>query len=426
MSQSGPPDRSAPALGGLADAQKLQTEGSRAVARDPAENEARLLSGEAWSDFCRTLEAAGRTILDAPGREDPWVQAEGFHYLLGLTKVGISQAAELTPEQPRFIRIVDSFSGGGAENADNSYAHAHIRGDLAYRIWGTRGTVETFLVEIKEGFMQLGDVRNFAALEAPELEVEPDGTFELFLGGEPREKNWLPLDPDARQVLIRQYFCDWDSELPATFDIECLGRKGLPPEKLSPARAAEMLDDAAYNISQTASFWQEWVDDLRERYDPASVQPAEFYVGGADDIAYGNDYYTLPEGEAMILEFEPPKAKYWSFQLIDLWFKTPDWPNQQMSINHRQAHLDADGLCRVVVSHSDPGIANWLDTAGEKEGVLQYRWIWTQNNPQPTLRRVPIGELLAALPEGTPRVTSEERRQQIYQRQLHRLRRERI
>ncbi len=419
-------DRLAPALGGLAKAKELQREGARRSQRSPEQNARRLLSGEAWSDFCHALEAAGRTILDAPGREDPDVQAEGFRYLLGLTKVGISQAAELEPEQPRFIRIVDSFIGGGAENADNSYAHAHIRGDLAYRLWGTRGTVETFLVEIKEGFMQLGDVRNFATLEASELEVEPDGSFELFLGGERRGPNWLPLDPDAKQILIRQYFCDWDSEVPATFDIECLGREGLPPKKLDAARAAEMLDDAGRNIAGTVAFWQEWVEDLKKRYDRDAIKPAEIYVGGADDIAYGNDYYELAEGEAMILEFEPPQARYWAFQLIDLWFKTPDWPNQKMSINHRQAHIDSDGRCRIVVAHEDPGIDNWLDTAGETEGVLQYRWIWTEDNPLPGLRRLPVSEVRDALPAGTPMVTPAERRDEIHRRQLHRLRRERI
>ncbi len=419
-------DRAEPAVGGLAAAKRLQTGGAKRHAPSDEENEKRLLSGEAWSEFCRKLEAAGRTILEAPGREAPDVQAEGFRYLMGLTKVGISQAAELDPYQPRFIRIVDSFVGGGAENADNSYAHAHIRGDLSYRVWGTRGTVETFLVELKEGFMQLGDVRNFATLEASELDVEPDGRFEFVVGGPPRERNWLPLDPDARQILIRQYFCDWDREIPATFDIECLGREGLAPPKLTAARAAAMLDDAGHNIAQTVSFWREWVEELRQNYDRNEIKPARFYVGGADDIAYGNDYYQLDPGEAMVIEFEPPNARYWAFQLIDLWFKTPDWANQKASINHRQAHLDSDGLCRIVLAHEDPGIANWLDTAGEPEGVLQYRWIWTENNPQPTLRRVPIDQVRSALPDETPRVSPEERRAEIHRRQLHRLRRERI
>jgi len=416
-------------LGGLEAEQRLQTKGSSIELRSPAENAARLMSGEAWSDFCRSLEAAGQTILRAEGREAPHVRAEGFRYLLGLVKVGIQQAAELTPEQPRFVRIADSDSKAGAENADNAYAQAHIRSDLAYRIWGNRGSVETFLLEVKEGFMQLGDVRNFATLEASELQVEADGSFELFLGGERRGKsgkNWLPLDPGATQVLIRQYFCDWDREIPATFNIECLDRDGLRPPRLDADHAARILDDAGRHIAGTASFWDTWVVALQQKYKRDEIAPAVFYVGGAEDIAYGNDYYELSANEAMIVEFQPPQAKYWAFQLCDLWFRTTDWPNRKSSINHRQARIDADGRCRIVISHTDPGVPNWLDTAGEETGVLQYRWIWTADNPLPGLTRVPAGDVRSALPEETPRVSAEERRQEIHRRQLHRLRRERI
>ena len=107
-----------------------------------------------------------------------------------------------------------------------------------------------------------------------------------------------------------------------------------------------MLDEAGRHVVGTARFWDEWVRELRTHYDRNAIAPAVFYVGGADDIAYGNDYYELDPDEAMVIEFRPPRAKYWAFQLCDLWFKTMDWPNRKNSINHRQAHLDADGLCR--------------------------------------------------------------------------------
>lgn len=398
----------------------------RKVERSPKEQAARLMSGEAWRDLCRALEEAGETILHAEGREEPHVRAAGYRYLLGLVKVGIQQAAELDPESPRFIRICDSDSKAGAENADNSYAHTHIRSDRAYRIWGQRGTVDTFLLEIKEGFMQLGDARNFATLEASELQVEQDGSFELFLGGEERAGNWLPLDPDARQVLIRQYFCDWDREEPATFSIECLGREGLAPDRPEPSDVGEMLDEAGRHVTGTARFWEEWVRDYKREYDRNAIAPAVFYVGGADDIAYGNDYYELDLGEAMIVSFRPPQAKYWAFQLCDLWFKTMDWPNRKNSINHRQASIDKDGLCRIVIAHTDPGVPNWLDTGGEEAGVLQYRWIWTEDNPQPTLERVPLDEVRSSLPPETPIATPDSRREEVHRRQRHRLRREQI
>ncbi|MBY0401352.1 hypothetical protein K2X89_13720, partial [Myxococcota bacterium] len=83
------------ALGGLESAKQLQIRGADRKHRDREADAKRLVSGEAWRDFCRSLEAAGRTILETPGTDDPDVRAEGFRYLLGLVKVGIQQANEL-------------------------------------------------------------------------------------------------------------------------------------------------------------------------------------------------------------------------------------------------------------------------------------------------------------------------------------------
>ena len=58
--------------------------------------------------------------------------------------------------------------------------------------------------------MHMGDVRNFAAMSAEELEIEPDGTFEILVSAEQQRGNWLPLHPDATQIVIRQYFYDWE------------------------------------------------------------------------------------------------------------------------------------------------------------------------------------------------------------------------
>ena len=75
---------------------------------------------------------------------------------------------------------------------------------------------------------------------------------------------------------------------------------------------------------------------------------------------------------------------------------------------------------------SDPGVPNWLDTGGEREGMIQYRWIWTKTDPVPALRRVAIDGVRAALPVDTPVVTPEQRREQVRIRQEHVRRRYRL
>jgi len=77
-----------------------------------------------------------------------------------------------------------------------------------------------------------------------------------------------------------------------------------------------------------------------------------------------------------------------------------------------------------VIAHRDPGVQNWLDTAGNREGMIQYRWIWTRSNPQPSVRSVSVAEIARHLPADTPRYSLEQRRTAIAVREAHVRRRE--
>jgi hypothetical protein len=378
-----------------------------------------------WDAFCETLRRAGAALLEPEAPEDPRERAAALEYLLGLVSAGARIATGLSdPDRPRFLRNPDSHSRWGAENADNGYLWTRIRPDAVYRISGERGSAFDFLIEVKEGYMQLGHDRNFATLTAADLEIGPDGLFEVILaaerpaGQDSVRASWLPLDPDARYVAIRQFFLDWENETPARFRIEREGDAGEPPPFES-AGAARRLEEAGAWIEGTARFFGEWVPRLREQHRAGVILPARKFAGGADDIWYGNDLYRLADDEALIVETELPDARYWSFQLCDLWFRSADYANRQTSINASQAWLDRDGRFRCVVAHRDPGVGNWLDTAGHREGVLQYRWVWSRSNPQPTARVVKHDGVRAALPPGTPEITPAERRRILRNRRRH-------
>jgi hypothetical protein len=393
---------------------------------DPARDRERLLSGRAWAELCDRLKAAGEIVL-APGAPDTDLdRAEGYRYLATLAAAGIRHAFDLADlDHPRFLRNPDSASKWGAENADNVYLLAKIRSDRSYRIVGRRNSAYTFLIEVKEGYMQLGRDRNFATLEASQLELAADGSFEIALSRERQPGNWLPLHPDATQVLIRQYLWDWQREVPAEFRIYQVESQGVAAPPDDPARVARLLDEAGHWVSSTASVWADWVAAIRGAHVPGRLAPARRFAGGADDILYGNDAFRLRPHEALVVEFEPPDARYWHVQLVDLWFGSLDYANRQTSLNGHQLRADADGLVRVVIAHDDPGVPNWLDTAGHLEGILQYRYVWTRNEPAPRARIVPFDALRGVLPEDTPRVTPEERRCAVAGRQAHVARRER-
>lgn len=382
---------------------------------------------EAWTDYCRRLERAGLGLLDARPDASPAQRAEAAGYLLGLVTSGIRQALELSdPDTPRFVRNPDHAARWGAENADNQYLWTRIRPNARYRITGERSSAFDFLIEVKEGYMQLGDERNFATLTAAEIDVDDDGRFELIASAE-RPANarcWLPLHRDARYVCVRQYLCDWQSESPAHFAIERLGGEGESPAALTLQGAEALLEAAGRWTEATAAFWNEWIERMLADFEPGTIRPARKLAGGADDIYYGNDLYRIAPSEALVIETELPRARYWSFQLGDLWFRSLDWANHQTSINHAQALVDADGRFRCVVAHRDPGVPNWLDTCGNELGMLQYRWIWSEDNPLPDGRIVAFDEIRDALPRDTPSIGRDQRRAAIHVRQRHRARRE--
>ncbi len=76
----------------------------------------------------------------------------------------------------------------------------------------------------------------------------------------------------------------------------------------------------------------------------------------------------------MVISIPKSDAPYQGFQLGSMWYISLDYVNHQTSLNSAQAQVDPDGVIRMVVSHRDPGVANWIETTGRRKGILQFRW----------------------------------------------------
>jgi hypothetical protein len=131
--------------------------------------------------------------------------------------------------------------------------------------------------------------------------------------------------------------------------------------------------------------------------------------------AYGMGNFHCDEGEAVIVEFEPPDCQHWGVALANWYWECIDFGTRQSSLNGHQARLDADGRFRAVVAHQDPGVPNWLDTAGNAKGTLTARFLNADRAPEPVFRRLPVEEVRGALPD-TPIVTPEQRQAELQRR----------
>jgi hypothetical protein len=135
--------------------------------------------------------------------------------------------------------------------------------------------------------------------------------------------------------------------------------------------------------------------------------------------SYYEGAYELADDEALLFEVAIPKqCGYWSLILTNEIYETTDWYNNQSSLNGAQARLDARGMFHAVISARDPGVPNWLDTAGYPKGAVQGRWLDCEERPLPTMRKVSIAEVRSLLPSDTPIVSAAAREAALRERRL--------
>jgi len=134
-------------------------------------------------------------------------------------------------------------------------------------------------------------------------------------------------------------------------------------------------------------------------------------------MVHGACRWQLEPNQALVVEFDEPAATYWSIQTYMLhWLQPLDFANRVTSLNDGQVRVDDDGKVRVVISATDPGVHNWLDTSGLRKGLCSYRWVRANTEPTPTSELVDVADLRTHLPESTPVFGIRDRHAQIKSR----------
>ena len=377
-----------------------------------------LMSGQAWHDFCDRLKAVGDGILadDFPGA--PRERAEGFRWLTRLMVYAVRMEVEAgDPLHPHFVKYETPDNQWGGPNPDNLYLRANIDPREHYRVWADVSGMRQAIFSLHEGDMQQEQYGVYSERSLDDLEVGPDGRLEIHIAPTEQPKNWMPMDPKARIFGIRVYSSEWGVDADPVFHIERVGAEGVPRPPLEPAAVARGLDRAAGWVEATSRYWNQYTRAGWDRATPNVANPAGPAKGGADNILYGNCFWELGPDETLLIESETPDAQYWGFTIHTLgWLESGDFAERQTSLSEHQMHRDADGRIRVVLSHSDPGVPNWIDTEGRARGLLVYRFVWARNRPVPSSKVLPISELRAALPAGHPTVDAAARRKALQAR----------
>ncbi|MBB4909555.1 DUF1214 domain-containing protein [Actinophytocola algeriensis] len=348
-----------------------------------------MADAQVWAEFCQALERAGEVVLRDRAPATPLDRAEGYRYLTRLVREMLYSTVEnADPDFPR-LHELDRVKIG-ADNPDNVYLSANIRGDRTYRITGTRGTIAYFSIGSKANrYAKDGTMASTGELSDADLVVEPDGTVEIIASATPHDKNWLPLAPDSTSLVVRQTYLDRTTEVPGRWRIECVGGRAEPRD-LSPEFLTKALRRAALSVHGTAATFAHWTELFMTRPNELPDFGQEMFqrAGGDPEIFYLHGYWTLEPGQAWVIETEVPDCPYWNFQLSNWWMESLD-NDRRITVNKHTATLD-DGRLTIVVAPRDPGWGNWIDTSGHTSGTALLRWLGADHHPIPDCRVIDL------------------------------------
>jgi hypothetical protein len=148
-------------------------------------------------------------------------------------------------------------------------------------------------------------------------------------------------------------------------------------------------------VGGCAATFASWAEGFRERVNqlPRFEQSSSFAALADPNICYYHGYWELEPDQALVIEVTPPLCDYWNFQLNNHWMESLDYRHHPVAINKHQARARSDGSVRIVVAHRDPGVDNWISTAGHRRGTMCLRWIRAEQHPDPSTRVVELSRL---------------------------------
>ena len=225
------------------------------------------------------------------------------------------------------------------------------------------------------GFTDETNLEPVSLLSLDDLVVEDDGTFEITISDTDPGGNWLSNtngDLTAKNLLIRESFMDWNTEVGTTWYLERRDTRGMPSPLPDRDLVNYQYERASQYLVASAAAWVNLVAYLRGEIPPGILTPpGETKLPGQYTSA---GIFRIRPDRAVIITLTEAPARYQAIQVGDLWFSGLDFCHRQTSLTLSQARQSSDGLYRLVLNARDPGVANWLDPAGASTAFVYVRW----------------------------------------------------
>lgn len=369
-----------------------------------------------------TVKAAYRTVAENwLGRAKPSdamreVFDAAFAEVMFSAAVWSSNQDKLRPKVSCITRLGHPVQGHpipgsrwGIDNPDSVYRVIPISGDERYEIHGRVGENR-----MTENYFTLWDANmgTVAVLNGRTMHVEDDGSFTITVDSDPANgrPNHVQSTAEAHEFYIRDVLLHWDRDDPNHLSVQRLGGE--------PASRGRTLDEQADATANMMAYFANFTGKLSHGI--YKMPPNHFNlawsadkVGAMRNQVYVMGRFDLKPGEAFVVDVGDGGAEYFTVPLSNIWGTTLNLVDRTGSLNKAQSRRNEDGTYTYVISPTDPGVANWIDSDGLSEGILTLRMAeFGPEGPKEDLgargRVVRLEDLDKEVPS-LPRISAEER-----------------
>ena len=379
--------------------------------------------------LARALAEAEEIIRSAPHVRTEEDVAEGLEYLLGTVRGAIETGQHRGRTHPQLFEATGPYTKMGLDNPDTLYFYANLVEGVEYVIEGRRGTTADLSFQVLAGTYSADDrAASHAAFDDRALEIDADGQYSLHLGpsrydDDEGDAGYVVLHPGSSMIAVREVYSDWSREEAGSAILRRLDTVGTAPEPVTMARQEKFyakLADALIGRLRTWLSFPEWFfgDQPRNTLNGPRRTP-----GGLTTQYSSAGVFELEPDQAMVISVPVAGVPYQGFQLGSMWYASLEYVHHQTSLTADQAQITADGMIHLVVAERDPGLANWIETLGRPEGIMQFRWqrVDSPITPElgPQLKVVQFEDLATEVPGFDElRVSPEQWRERSAARQL--------
>ncbi|WP_404477302.1 hypothetical protein [Novosphingobium sp. BL-52-GroH] len=305
------------------------------------------------------------------------------------------------------------------DNPDNFNREIPVDGDGRYEIdirFSADPPQFSIVAEV-EPLHHAGLGRNLGALTLQQLLPHCDAERRVTVTVGPGEggATHLRSEPGTRmQVYTRDSQRDW-RQVPAEVGV----RRVDPPAGHRRRSEDEIAATVVTDLPAWVAFWSAFKNEFLGDHRVNTLVGPNGRDGGWGYLAGGR--FALAEGQGLLITISAEDSYYTGIQIADPWTISPDPMLRMVSLNSGQVALNPDGTQTYVVAGIDPGVSNWIDTAGLSCGWVLLRWQGVPAGTDPArflreVRVIDLADIDSELADFVPRVTIAQRGAQLRDR----------